>query len=204
MASTWTVTRPIAVNPINVAPDHAKCSDQTSLRGSNSRTSWPVCWSVPATFGPLCALQCRQENARLSRVVSPPCWRAITWSLQNALYAGGAIWQYSHRAPARSRTCWRSLDSRITGFQRNSRVRLQNRQKVRDVQIAIQFGALLTRESAGRGAVRELLHSFLVFFCKIDRQQELGEVGRQRVVMCTHRPRPKWLLRGSDSAGANS
>lgn len=26
MASTWIVARPVAVNPIKVAPDHAKCS----------------------------------------------------------------------------------------------------------------------------------------------------------------------------------
>lgn len=76
------------------------------------------------------------------------------------------------------------------GFQRNSRIRLQDRQKVRDVKIAVHFGAFLARQRARRGAVRELLHSFFVFFRKIDRQQEPGEVGRQCAVMRPHESRP--------------
>src|SRR5689334_16411923 len=68
--------------------------------------------------------------------------RFVRWRSNMAIFASGS---------GTLTDVGESLDSRITGFQRNSRVRLQNRQKVRDVQIAIQFGALLTRESAGRG-----------------------------------------------------
>lgn len=36
-----------------------------------------------------------------------------------------------------------SRDSRVTGFQSNARIRLQDRQKVRDMQIAVHFGAFI-------------------------------------------------------------
>src|SRR5438094_660367 len=69
----------------------------------------PVSRSIDAISLPLCLLQIVQHKARFSGTVSPPCFRAITWSISwetNVRFSG--VKQYSHLRFARARTCARN------------------------------------------------------------------------------------------------
>jgi len=185
-ARTAIVVLPTALTASSLGPSQRKCSGQRSVRGLKSRVSWPVSGSRPAMLGPLYRLHRPQHRARFPRAVRPPCWRAITWSTTClSVEAACGNRQYSQRSPARRQTsCSRTLSMpvlrcRISVSQRSRGLGFYDSEKVVDIEVFLELGALGVAQGSLTGFGRKLLIARMVCRREVKGEEMARQFGRQ-------------------------
>src|SRR5262249_41601846 len=144
--------------------------------------------SNPAMLGPLWLLQWRQDRARLPSTVSPPCCRAMMWSISNGRGKSSCgMWQNSQAFPARRQTTRTSVSSmNVSGclglaglLQRLPGLGMEDSEQAADIHVVRQFPSLLGGEGAVLVAQGQVVHTSLVLLAEPEREDVAGQFRRQ-------------------------